>query len=95
MYPKILVILAVIVSCTIAKVPNAFYRSKYARNSDDEVRSKIIGGEDIGKVVPYQISLQVKRRPGQRFHNADWAHNCGGSILQPTVILTAAHCVVR
>lgn len=69
--------------------------SQYARESDDEVRSKIIGGEDAGHIVPYQISLQVKRRPGQRFNKADWAHNCGGSILKPTLVLTAAHCVTR
>lgn len=65
----------------------------YQRSFDDELRPKIVGGEDAGRVVPYQISLQVKRRPGKK--NSDWAHNCGGSILKPTLVLTAAHCVVR
>lgn len=70
-------------------------RQYYARSFDDELRPKIVGGEEAGQIVPYQISLQVKRRPGKKFNSADWAHNCGGSILKPTVILTAAHCVTR
>lgn len=40
----------------------------------------------LGKViplsdVPYQVSMQVKGR-----------HECGGAIISPTFILTAAHC---
>ena len=34
---------------------------------------------------PWQISLQVMR-------GGDWGHNCGGSIVDETTVVTAAHC---
>lgn len=44
--------------------------------------SKIVGGHLIViELAPYQISL---RRNNQHF--------CGGSIINPTTIVTAAHC---
>lgn len=49
-------------------------------SSDSDFR--IVGGFDIDiEMAPYQISLQ---RRGQHF--------CGGSIINPTTIVTAAHC---
>lgn len=48
-----------------------------------EFDEKIIGGiETTIERYPYQVSL--------RFRNQ---HNCGGSILNPTRVLTAAHCI--
>lgn len=42
----------------------------------------IVGGtEAVPHSLPYQVSLQ------------DGGHFCGGSIIAPTLILTAAHCV--
>lgn len=49
-------------------------------SSDSDLR--IVGGFGIDiEMAPYQISLQ---RRGQHF--------CGGSIINPTTIVTAAHC---
>ncbi|KAH8288864.1 hypothetical protein KR054_010811 [Drosophila jambulina] len=48
---------------------------------------RIVGGSDVpaGEHVPYQVSLQYSTRGGQM-------HFCGGSIIAPNRILTAAHC---
>lgn len=46
---------------------------------------KIVGGQQIPlSATPYQISLQYQG-----------SHECGGSIISKTVILTAAHCTYR
>lgn len=46
---------------------------------------KIIGGEDLSiEKAPWQVSIQ------------EWSgHICGGSILSPYIVLTAAHCVIE
>lgn len=55
------------------------------------INTKIVGGVlDVTEKAPYQVSLQVivQRQNATRFH-----HFCGGSILTPSFILTAAHCL--
>lgn len=48
---------------------------------------KIVGGTEVTpNSLPFQISLQ--RKSGNTY-----AHMCGGSILDETTILDAAHCV--
>ncbi|KAK7068146.1 Trypsin-2 [Halocaridina rubra] len=50
---------------------------------------KIIGGESANPgEFPYQVSVQHKGILGQ-------FHICGGSILNPSYILTAAHCIAN
>lgn len=56
-------------------------------NYQDE---KIVGGtEVVPNSLPFQISLQ---RRGI-LANSAYSHICGGSILDATTILDAAHCV--
>lgn len=60
--------------------------------------SRIVGGAAVKKPVPYQVSLQYKRRPffeWTTFSFQSWDHFCGGSIIGDKLILTAAHCLVH
>lgn len=54
----------------------------------DPVRPLIIGGSDSPQgELPWLVSIQ---RPDG---NGKITHFCGGSMISPTVVLTAAHCV--
>lgn len=47
-----------------------------------DIQGKIVGGEDIRiEEAPYQVSLR-------QFN----FHICGGAIISPKFVITAAHC---
>ncbi|XP_043917900.1 chymotrypsin-like elastase family member 2A [Protopterus annectens] len=48
---------------------------------------KVVGGvEAIPNSWPWQISLQINK-------DGQWYHTCGGSLIDPWWVLTAAHCI--
>lgn len=52
--------------------------------NDDDISSRVVGGQDaLDGSAPYQVSLQTKS-----------GHNCGGAIVHPQFIVTAAHCLI-
>uniref|UniRef100_A0A8D2M6Z4 Peptidase S1 domain-containing protein n=1 Tax=Zonotrichia albicollis TaxID=44394 RepID=A0A8D2M6Z4_ZONAL len=49
--------------------------------------SRVVGGEDaVAHSWPWQISLQYSR-------SGSWSHTCGGTLIAPQWVLTAAHCI--
>jgi secreted trypsin-like serine protease len=71
---------------TLQKPTAEFIRSNGLLTSNDG--PKIIGGDDaIPNELPWQVSIQVKPIFGDRYHN------CGGTLMDATHIITAAHCI--
>ena len=59
--------------------------SGQALASSEDAHGKIVGGAPVAfGDAPFQVSLQLQRDNGLHF--------CGGSIIDPNFIITAAHC---
>jgi len=57
------------------------------RYLEDSVEERVVGGEVASpNSWPWQISLQWKSV-------SSWRHTCGGSLIHPEWVMTAAHCV--
>ena len=63
-----------------------YFGKDYTVKSDQNIFNhipRIIGGENAAKYrYPYMVSLTTERG----------SHICGGSLITPDVVLTAAHC---
>ena len=54
---------------------------------EDEIR--IVGGEEVEpKSIPWQVYLKIKSTHGKRSY-------CGGTIICPRFVMSAAHCFRR
>ncbi|EDW59825.1 chymotrypsin-2 [Drosophila virilis] len=75
-----------LVLLTAVMLGDATARSN-SRRTSGFTPTRVVGGSDVphGDYVPYQVSLQYRVRDGH-------VHFCGGSIIAPNRILTAAHC---
>ncbi|XP_071305449.1 chymotrypsin-C-like [Agelaius tricolor] len=52
-----------------------------------QLSSRVVGGEDaVAHSWPWQISLQYRSA-------GSWYHTCGGTLIAPQWVLTAAHCI--
>lgn len=69
--------------CLLSVYPIFGFINPKGQNSTIKVESgRIVGGKEIHLCdAPYQVSLQYKS-----------IHLCGGSIISPRFVLTAAHC---
>ncbi|KAF2883763.1 hypothetical protein ILUMI_22408 [Ignelater luminosus] len=83
MAPLMLLIFTVTIANSFGKLHASLESTDFP--TSDDIATRMVGGTDAPEgSFPYQVSLRRIER---------LRHSCGGSIIAPTVILTAAHCV--
>ena len=72
----------------LARHRNARLASRFECVDPDQRRTeRIVGGQEAPPgMAPWQVSLQYGRA-------GRWSHFCGGSLIHPSWVLTAAHCI--
>lgn len=77
------VVLAVVIFCSAAQA-RGISRDEVKNERKNLIDSRVIGGLEVSEgSLPYQVSIQ----------NTFGEHVCGGSIISPEWVLTAAHCL--
>lgn len=69
---------------TVTDVTNLPQKPLCVSDCDTEHVSQ---GRVVANPVEFMVSLQLQTSNG-------WSHSCGGTMIAPTVVLSAAHCVV-
>ncbi|XP_011176560.1 chymotrypsin-2 [Zeugodacus cucurbitae] len=91
------VLTVLLIACFLGTSYTSVWRCKgtiieldsYFESQDFNSQERVVGGAAVpdGEYIPYQVSMQYRTRSGKD------RHFCGGSIIAPNRILTAAHCV--
>ncbi|KAL1779658.1 serine protease 29-like, partial [Sigmodon hispidus] len=77
---RLLCLTLFLAGCTTAETPAPL---------SEDVKVGIVGGQSAAQGKwPWQVSLRI-----YSYYVSSWVHICGGSVIHPQWVLTAAHCI--